>query len=85
MPNMTDKEIKKLLKEASKFLRKGMEIGAIEQKNSGKPIEFDMKIEMGIGGVPTMAGPSGDYQTLHKCFYICYTFDGVRYCWPYCE
>ncbi|RLA23929.1 MAG: hypothetical protein DRQ62_05625 [Gammaproteobacteria bacterium] len=84
MANMTDKEIKKLLKEASKTLRKGMAIDANKQKDSGNPIKIDMKIEIGIGGSPAMAGPSGEYITLETCYYFCYTIGGQRFCKSFC-
>ena len=84
MANMTEKEIKKLLKEASKTLRKGMEFDAINQKDSGKPIIIDMKIEIGIGAPPAMEGPSGEYTNLQKCYYFCYTFLGTTYCRRVC-
>ena len=64
-----------------------MEFDAINQKDSGKPIIIDMKIEIGIGAPPAMEGPSGkeEYTNLLKCYYVCYKFLGTykckRYCW----
>ena len=81
MGNITEKEIKKLVKLVRKDVGKKIEEEAIKYIGTN-PIKFDMQvedIEMGVND-----SPSEKLNTLTDCYYICITIFGVRYCWQYC-
>ena len=79
MSKITDKEIDKLFKEASKTLRKRMSEAAKEKNKNGEPLELDIKIDLANEG-----SPSGDYVALYQCYVICIDIGGDRICYRFC-